>query len=170
MRFHVVSKMTAIGLLALSAPGLASEPESLQYSEMADHYEAMRLALLADSIEGVPHHAAAIQKLAAAGLAALPGERAGVPEDRIGELEAALQEVESAASNLSEAHGLVSAREEIFALTKPLVKIRSLTGDEAAVVAFCPMARKSWIQPAGEIGNPYMGQEMPKCGEILVDS
>jgi hypothetical protein len=29
------------------------------------------------------------------------------------------------------------------------------------------MAQKAWIQPKGEIGNPYLGQEMPKCGDVV---
>jgi hypothetical protein len=30
------------------------------------------------------------------------------------------------------------------------------------------MHKKSWLQPAGdEIGNPYAGQSMPKCGEVV---
>lgn len=38
------------------------------------------------------------------------------------------------------------------------------------VVAFCPMADEgkgaSWVQPKGEIHNPYLGTEMLNCGEV----
>ena len=33
-------------------------------------------------------------------------------------------------------------------------------------LAFCPMARKSWIQEDGFISNPYHGSEMLDCGSF----
>ena len=33
-------------------------------------------------------------------------------------------------------------------------------------LAFCPMARKSWIQEDGAIANPYHGREMLDCGSF----
>ncbi len=44
-----------------------------------------------------------------------------------------------------------------------------MAGIEGTTVVFCPMAKKAWIQPEGEIGNPYLGQEMPTCGEVVPD-
>ena len=38
---------------------------------------------------------------------------------------------------------------------------------KSTVVAWCSMSKKSWLQPAGEIGNPYYGKEMPRCGEVV---
>jgi hypothetical protein len=35
------------------------------------------------------------------------------------------------------------------------------------VVVYCAMAEKVWIQPKGEIGNPYYGQSMARCGEVV---
>jgi hypothetical protein len=29
------------------------------------------------------------------------------------------------------------------------------------------MAQKVWLQPKGEIGNPYYGQSMARCGEFV---
>ncbi len=41
-------------------------------------------------------------------------------------------------------------------------------GDAATTVAYCPMAKKAWLQKEGEaIGNPYYGQEMPRCGSFV---
>ena len=41
-------------------------------------------------------------------------------------------------------------------------------GDELPVVMYCSMAKKSWLQLAGgEIGNPYYGQSMARCGEAV---
>jgi len=30
--------------------------------------------------------------------------------------------------------------------------------------AYCPMARKSWLQRGNTIRNPYYGKVMPECG------
>ncbi|MDQ3210392.1 MAG: efflux RND transporter periplasmic adaptor subunit, partial [Actinomycetota bacterium] len=35
---------------------------------------------------------------------------------------------------------------------------------EGKIVAFCPMANKSWVQADGAIANPYYGQSMATCG------
>jgi hypothetical protein len=29
------------------------------------------------------------------------------------------------------------------------------------------MAQQVWLQPKGEIGNPYYGQSMARCGEVV---
>ena len=34
------------------------------------------------------------------------------------------------------------------------------------VVAYCSMARHSWLQATGPISNPYFGATMRTCGEI----
>jgi hypothetical protein len=81
--------------------------------------------------------------------------------------EATLEEIRSAASSLSSAENLASTRGDYFALTKPMARYRYLTGHQDTVIAYCPMAQKAWIQPKGEIGNPYLGQEMPKCGDVV---
>ena len=48
-------------------------------------------------------------------------------------------------------------------------RISTARGDSRGVAepagAYCPMHKRSWLQPDGEIGNPYGG--MPRCGEIV---
>jgi hypothetical protein len=34
-------------------------------------------------------------------------------------------------------------------------------------VAYCPMARKSWLQKSGTIQNPYYGTAMSDCGRFV---
>ena len=57
--------------------------------------------------------------------------------------------------------------ERLAELTKPLVRWHELIEGPRPVVAYCPMYKRSWLQPSGdlEIGNPYGG--MPRCGEIV---
>jgi hypothetical protein len=42
-----------------------------------------------------------------------------------------------------------------------------MVGGKGTIVAFCSMTKKSWLQPKGEIGNPYYGKSMPRCGEVV---
>lgn len=153
----------------LVIPGIvrAGETDLIAYMEMSGHYDAIRLALLADSTEGLVEHATALQQKAGSLLETFSAAQAGVPEAAASDTEATLREIEAKASSLAATRDLVSAREDFFTLTQPMARYRKLTGDQRTVVAYCSMAQKAWIQPEGEIGNPYLGQEMPGCGEVI---
>ena len=156
-----------LGLLVL--PGLmgAAETDSTQYTEMSGHYEAIRLALLSDSVDAVMVHATALGEKVSNMRQNITADQAGVAAYDLEACTAALGDIEASTMKLAESPDLEAAREEFFVLTKPMAKYRKLTGDRNTVVAYCPMAQKAWIQPEGDIGNPYMGQKMPKCGEVV---
>lgn len=40
------------------------------------------------------------------------------------------------------------------------------TGKEGFVVGYCPMEKKSWLQPKGEVSNPYVEDGMRTCGSV----
>lgn len=82
-------------------------------------------------------------------------------------LKALLPDVVEAAGKLAGAGDIAAAREAFFLLSKRLARYREMVGGERPAVAYCPMVKKSWLQPLGEIGNPYHGQSMPRCGEIV---
>lgn len=170
MKNHQSLRLLIAGLLMIPGVVGAEEASSTPYLEMSSHYQAIRLALLGDSMGGIVEHAKSIEKQAGGLLTNFEAAKTGVPEGDVAVLEAALQEIESAASKLSAAGDLTSAREAFFALTKPMAKYRKLAGDDETIVAYCPMAQKAWIQPEGEIRNPYLGQEMPTCGEVVGES
>ena len=48
-----------------------------------------------------------------------------------------------------------------------MVRYRQLVPDPQPVVVFCSMAQKVWLQPKGEIGNPYYGSSMLRCGKVV---
>ncbi len=153
----------------LLIPGVvrAGQTDLSAYMEMSGHYDAIRLALLADSTAGLAENATALQQQVNRLLEGFSAVKVGVPEADAIDTEATLREIEARASSLAATGDLVSAREDFFALTQPMARYRMLTGDHRTVVAYCSMAQKAWIQPEGEIGNPYLGQEMPKCGEVI---
>jgi hypothetical protein len=70
------------------------------------------------------------------------------------------------AGDLEDAADLKTARSAFAALSSEAIKYRETRCCEKPVVAYCSMEKKSWLQPAGEIGNPYVDPSMKKCGEI----
>jgi hypothetical protein len=46
------------------------------------------------------------------------------------------------------------------------VKLRASTPGDRPAVAYCSMEKKSWLQPRGEITNPYVAAPMRACGEF----
>jgi hypothetical protein len=169
MKNHTRTRLLVVGLLIL--PGLVHGGEAISshYKEMSGHYEAIRLALLADSMAGVAEHARGLREQASSLRENFSVASAGISEDEMAAFSTSLDEIEASAMKLVEISDLSSARDEFFVLTRPMAKYRKLTGDQSTVVAYCSMAQKAWIQPQGEIGNPYYGQGMPRCGEVLAD-
>jgi hypothetical protein len=164
-----IAATTLMALLAGAMLCTASVEEKSAYREIAQRYEAIRIALLSDAMTDVAEHATAIASRVEGLAAEFDAEDAGVPVEESAECKALLPEVSSTASRLAEAGSLAEAREALFALSKPLGRYRKLAGVEGSTVVYCAMAKKAWIQPPGEIGNPYMGQSMPTCGEVIAD-
>jgi len=132
---------------------------------MAD-YEAIRTTLLADSIDGVAKHAKAVARRASRLGRAFDPEEAGISDEHAKEAKSLLPRIESAAAELARAESLEQARERFGALSEAMIEYRGLATGKRPVVVQCPMVKRRWLQPKGEIGNPYLGQKMPKCGMI----
>ncbi len=149
-RFLLIS---ALVLFALTSAAAAST--SPVFDKLISPYEKIRLALTEDSLEGVAEEAIAIRDTA----------NASDPEAaEAGEL---LPDIAELAGNLAVASELATAREAFSELSKVLVRYRSKVEGERPAVLYCAMATQSWLQPAGEVGNPYYGQSMPNCGEVV---
>ncbi len=148
---------TALFIVALAASVSAGASTSLVFDELMGPYENIRLALIDDTLDGVAYEAEAIHLAAKENVA-------GSEPDEIREL---LPLIAEHAENLSKASEISAAREAFYEMSKVLVRYRSKVGGERPMVVYCSMARKSWLQPAGEIGNPYHGRSMEKCGEVV---
>jgi soluble cytochrome b562 len=161
-----MKSLTTILALAglLVAPAWASDTTSFE-TVMAS-YEPVRIALLADSMNDVNRHGAAIEAELQSLQAAFSAERAGVAAASAESVQDGLDEMIAAAGALAAAGSLQAARDAFYELSKPLVRWRNgVLESERPAVAFCPMHKRSWLQPDSEIGNPYGG--MPRCGEIV---
>jgi len=150
----VTLAVALLGIIGLLAAPAARAADTATFDAMASHYEAIWKALAADSLDGVAEHATAIAELAGT---------AGHPEAAA----EAAPEIAQQARSLAAAEDLAAARDAFGDLTKPLVRYRKAVGADRLQVAFCPMAKKAWLQPEGEIENPYYGSAMLSCGSFM---
>lgn len=169
-----VFRVPTLALLSILVLALAAAPPALAadgtaYDALTEHYEPIRQALLHDHLDGVSDHAEALADTAADLREDLSAERAGVPADKLAEVKVLLPKLEGAARKLAGAGDLEEARRVFGELSEPMVLYHELVPGDELVVAYCPMVEESWLQPDGDLGNPYMGQRMAKCGKKVGD-
>ena len=75
----------------------------------------------------------------------------------------------AAAARAASATTLEAARAAFGDLSTALIGYADGTKQPVAgkIVAFCPMANKSWVQSDGAIANPYYGKAMKTCGSNM---
>ncbi len=161
-----MKKIVLMGVfgLALSAPVWGDGHNT--FEAVMDHYESVRLALLNDSMIDVNENGKAIASELRALEADFSADRAGATGEAVDVVREKLDEMIAAADTIAAATTLEAARDGLYALSKPLVRWREGVEDiHRPAVAYCPMHKRSWLQPGEEIGNPYGG--MPGCGSIV---
>ena len=137
-----VLQLAGIALLLGAGPAAAELP-----ADVAAPYLHIQAALAADSTDGV---AAAARSIVAAA----------------GDLGDAGAAIVVGANAVSLAGDLVKSRAAFGLLSDAVIKYSGDAGLGELKIAFCPMARKSWIQEDGDIANPYHGSEMLRCGSF----
>ena len=70
-------------------------------------------------------------------------------------------------SDLANARDLTAARQAFAVLSDEVIEYYETTGGDRLAVAYCDVEKKSWLQPAGRIGNPYVDQDRRRCGEFV---
>jgi protein SCO1 len=129
----------------------AADASAGRLAAVVDPAIAIQRALADDTIEGVRDQAAAIRTAAVA----------------LGPAGAAL---ERTAGALAAQTTVADARSAFGAFSDALVAyVRAHRSALASGVrvAYCPMARKSWLQQDGAVANPYYGRQMRSCGELI---
>jgi hypothetical protein len=147
------ARVPARTMPAPSAPTRAvnrAAPRPAVPAAIVTPYLRIHEALSADRVEGVKAHAEAIAA-AASKLAS------GGPV------------VVAVAGSLQRATDLPAARTAFATLTDVLLGGAQFLNTELEDihVAYCPMARKYWLQRGEKIQNPYHGQQMLECGRIV---
>ncbi|HEV2720726.1 MAG TPA: efflux RND transporter permease subunit, partial [Thermoanaerobaculia bacterium] len=137
------------GIVAVMIAAFMAWPRH-QASPLYPRYEAVRQALLAESLEGTKSSAAALDAAA---------QRAKEPR------------VVSAAAALAKSADMPSARESFAALSEAMIAYRAASGETPKPeIVYCSMAKHSWLQPPGAISNPYYADAaMRGCGELKSD-
>ncbi len=118
-------------------PASATTDQTSVFKGLVEDYLAIQTALAGDTIEGVVIHAQAIEKLAIA------------------------------AAELSRAENIDAARKSFAALSNAMITYRELVPGDKPQVAYCSMAKQSWLQDGNKIANPYFGSAMLRCGTIV---
>jgi len=134
---------------------------------MLSHYEAIRRNLLAETTDGLADHAKAIAGEAAGLQRELDPARAGIEADRADDCKSLLPDLHRAATRLASVKSMEEALDAFDQLSQPMVRLRGMATGDSSVVVYCSMVKKAWLQPEGEIGNPYGGKGMARCGEVV---
>lgn len=143
---HAQDKMDGMDGKKMDEPALM-EPVKSVY----DSYLKIQTELVKDSLKGVTENATAIAK-------AVRGDTMKMlPSD-----------VATQADALAQAKDLKSAREAFKPLSTSLIKYLAdnKAGKGVYHEVYCPMAKANWLQSGKDIKNPYLGKEMPNCGEL----
>jgi len=134
-----MKRVLPILLLAFAAPLFANPA-------LFAKYEAIRQGLLKNSLKDVQKSAKALST-----------EATGAKNDAIAK----------AADTVATSADLEKARAAFGALSDEMVKFRAETTGDKPAVAYCPMAKKRWLQSKKEeIANPYE-PAMKECGMWL---
>jgi hypothetical protein len=165
------STLTVIiaGVLSGLGSPTASAGEPSAFDRIEGHYEAIRQALLQDTTEGVASSAGQIERELTALESDLDLRATGIRGDAADQLRELLPAARIATGGLRATADIEDARGSFGELSEAMVRYRQLVPDPRPVVVFCPMAQKVWLQPKGEIGNPYYGQSMARCGEVVAE-
>ena len=129
-------------VIVIVAPAAAAVSDGI-----AAPYLHIQLALANDSTEGVPEAARAI-----AAEAATMGDSA--------------KRIAAAAAAVAGASTIKVTRAAFGPLSDALIAYGEEVGFGDLRVAYCPMVRKSWVQEAGDLRNPFYGSEMLTCGNF----
>ena len=142
---------TVIGLLCSAGARAADNPALMQpVKSVYDNYLKIQTALAGDSLSGVAENAGAITK--------------AVQGDSMKMLPAS---VATEANAVAQAKDLKAARAAFKPLSDSLIKyLADHKAKDAYVQVYCPMADANWLQADKKVNNPYLGKEMPTCGEI----
>jgi hypothetical protein len=132
---------------ASKSPKVFMEPVQSVY----DNYITVQGALAQDSLKGVSTAATAMAK-------AIHGDSLKMLSPKL------VQQAEA----LAKSKDLPTARDAFKSLSESLISYlkEQKVPAGAYYVAYCPMAKASWLQTSKTIVNPYMGTSMVHCGPI----
>ncbi len=109
-------------------------------------YESVRQSLLSESLEGVKSNAT---------LLANDARASNQPK------------IATDADALAKSNDIEAARRAFATLSDAMIAYRGAADEKPKPqVVYCSMAKHSWLQPKGDISNPYLDPAMRTCGEV----
>jgi hypothetical protein len=145
-----MTRRLSIALVLIAVATVAAPLQAADVpAPILDAYLKIGSALAADKTDGVPAAAkdiaAEAKKLGASGAAAL-----------------------AAAEKIAAAADLKATRTAFGDLSDAVITLagNGPTASGGARRAYCPMAKKYWLQKGEKIENPYYGSQMLRCGEF----
>jgi protein SCO1 len=138
---------------AVSPTPAAAGGARVELRPIVDRYLRIQQALHTDSTGGIHAEARAIAADAA-------------------KLGASGASIQSAAGKLERSADIATARAGFGSLGDAIITYaksrKSSVGDEVKV-AYCPMARKYWLQKGEKVQNPFYGKAMSECGRLVAE-
>lgn len=149
---------TLIAALALAGSAVA-EGEDAAFESLFENYDRIRTQLASDSLQGVPELSVSL------GTTALRLEEAEKGREDYSPCCDALGQIARAADEIAASETLEQARVAFGALSKPMIRYRERVAATGFTTIHCSISDASWLQRQGDqVGNPYMGSKMPRCG------
>jgi len=139
------------------APTVGKTPDSgsAMPSTIIEPYLAIEDALADDRTDNIKANAGNIATAATAlGAPAMKIDTAAL------QLSAAAEAAEPDIEKIRERFGVLSEAIDTY------MTGLKLTPPEGVRVAYCPMAKKPWLQRGDALANPYYGKDMPTCGSF----
>lgn len=138
-----------------------AEKFDTQMQKVAEPYLKIQELLASDSTKGVAEFAKNIVE------ASKTLDTKMVTGEHAGHFASLPSNLNKAAEELSKAKGLESARSHFKQISQAMATWAGMSKPKGINVMYCPMAKASWLQKGTEVHNPYYGQKMLSCGEMV---
>lgn len=150
--------LTALPLAAANNPGKCP---ACSFSAVQQPYDVVRLALTADRLPDVKKAAVKLRMAADA-----ENDWAKTATGRGPELTKPWAQIAAAAARIEAAKSMTDARKAFGESSDALRAAMVIAERDDFLVVYCPMVKLHWLQPKGELRNPY-GTAMPNCGRTV---
>ena len=154
----------ALVLLTVLPLGAGKNPgkcPACSFSAVQQPYDAVRLALTANRLAAAKKEAVKLRTAAEAEAA-----WAKTATGRGPELAKPWAKVAAAAAKIERASSITDARKAFGESSEAMRAALLIAERDDFLVVYCPMVKLHWLQPKGELRNPY-GASMPNCGRVI---
>jgi len=153
--------MLIISFTSVSPAFAGAEKFDTQMKKVVEPYLKIQVLLASDSTKGISDLA---KKIADASKTLDTKEVTGEHAAHFMKIPS---ELNKAAEEVSKAKDLESARFHFKKISQTMAMWAGMSKPQNLNVMYCPMAKASWLQTGKKVHNPYYGQKMLSCGEMV---